>query len=117
MERLTTDNPQGNFETIMNMVYGKDGWQYIRHGETDMPTTDFCLSLCRERGCDDIPPELIGTQEKKDELLCGCLDEMCPIATIYAALSGFGHVRDRLKMYEDAGMMPQEAMKHEGDCR
>lgn len=106
MKRLTTDTPQDNFETIMNMVYGKDGWQYIRHGETDMPTTDFCLSLCRERGCDDIPPELIDTQEKKDELLCGCLYEMCPIATIYAALSGFGHVRYRLKLYEDSGMMP-----------
>ncbi|MCI6373822.1 MAG: hypothetical protein MR821_00825 [Clostridiales bacterium] len=108
MKRLTTDNPQDNFETVMNMVYGKDGWQYIRHGETDMPTTDFCLSLCRERGCDVVPPEFAVTQEEKDWLIFGCLDEMCPIATVYAALSGFGHVRDRLKMYEDAGMMPPE---------
>ena len=34
MNRLTTDHPQNNFETVMNLVYGKDGWQYIRHGET-----------------------------------------------------------------------------------
>lgn len=117
MKRLTTDNPQGNFETIMNMVYSKDGWQHIRHGETDMPTTDFCLSLCRERGCDVVPPEFAVTQEEKDWLIFGCLDEMCPIATVYAALSGFGHVRDRLKMYEDAGMMPPEEKKHDEDCR
>lgn len=30
MNRLTTDHPQNNFETVMNLVYGKDGWQYIR---------------------------------------------------------------------------------------
>ena len=47
MNRLTTDHPQNNFETVMNLVYGKDGWQYIRHGETEMRTTDFCLMLCK----------------------------------------------------------------------
>lgn len=109
MKRLTTDHPDGNFETIMNLVYGKDGWQYIRHGEKDMPTTDFCLGLCKEYRCDDIPPDLIDTEEKKDNLLCGCLDEMCPVATVYAALSGFGHVRDRLKMYEDKDELYRES--------
>jgi hypothetical protein len=32
MNKLVTDNPKNNFEVVMNMVYGKDGWQYIRHG-------------------------------------------------------------------------------------
>ena len=100
MKRLTTDHPTGNFETMMNLVYSKDGWQYIRHGEKDIPTTDFCLGLCAEYGCRFIL-NINDTQDKKDELLCDCLDEMCPIATVYAALSGFSHVRDRLKMYED----------------
>lgn len=113
MKRMTTDNPQDNFETIMNMVYGKDGWQHIRHGENGMPTTDFCLKLCEDQGCN--LPETItgGAQELKDEWLCDCAFSGCPIATVYAALSGFGHVRDRLKMYEDAGMMPPEVQKHE----
>ena len=31
MKRLTTDTPNGNFETILNFVYSKDGWAYIRH--------------------------------------------------------------------------------------
>lgn len=36
MNRLTTDHPKNNFETLTNLVYGKGGWQYIRHGETEM---------------------------------------------------------------------------------
>lgn len=112
MKRLTTDNPQNNFETTMNMVYGKDGWQHIRHGEEGMPTVDFCLTLCKERGCQ--MPDYDGmTNEAKDEMLCDCAFEGCPVATAYAAFSGFGHVRGRLKMYEDAGMVPPEGEKHE----
>ena len=108
MNRLTTDHPQNNFETVMNLVYGKDGWQYIRHGETEMRTTDFCLMLCKERGCTTLEHPM--NDEEKDEFLCDCVFNGCPIATIYAALSGFGHVRARLKMYEDAGiMLPKSA--------
>lgn len=103
MNRLTTDHPQNNFETVMNLVYGKDGWQYIRHGETEMRTTDFCLMLCKERGC--VALEKPMSDEEKDEFLCNCAFNGCPIATIYAALSGFGHVRARLKTYEDAGIL------------
>lgn len=105
MNRLTTDNPQSNFGTMLNMVYGKDGWQYIRHGDDGMLTTDFCLMLCKERGC-AIPEKVTTDNEESDNWLCDCLFSGCPIATVYAALSGFGHVRARLKMYEDAGIAP-----------
>lgn len=27
--RPTTDSPNGNFETILNFVHGKDGWAHI----------------------------------------------------------------------------------------
>ena len=67
MNRLTTDHPQNNFETVMNLVYGKDGWQYIRHGETEMRTTDFCLMLCKERGC--VALENPMSDEEKDEYI------------------------------------------------
>ena len=111
MNRLTTDNPQNNIEVVMNMVYGKDGWQHIRHGEDGMPTVDFCLMLCKERGCTTPDDYGADTNERKDEMLCDCAFENCPVATVYAALSGFGHVRGRLKMYEDADMMPPQAEK------
>lgn len=61
--------------------------------------------LCKERGCVHLNEWV--TEEEKDECLCDCLFEECPIATVYAALSGFGHVRSRLKMYEDAGLEPK----------
>lgn len=113
MNRLTTDHPKNNFETVMNLVYGKDGWQYIRHGGTEMQTTDFCLMLCKERGCVTLNPM---SDEAKDEFLCDCVFDGCPIATIYAALSGFGHVRDRLKKYEDSGITPPKP-SGEGDAK
>ena len=113
MNRLTTDNPQNNFETMLNMVYGKGDWQYIRHGDTDMPTVDFCIMLCEEHGC-QLPESAKISNEAKDEWLCECAPEGCPIATVYAALCGFGHVRGRLKRYEDAGMtLPVEECNHE----
>lgn len=64
-------------------------------------------------GCELSEAITNGTQEMKDQWLCDCLLCDCPVATMYAALSGFGHVRDRLKKYEDAGMMPPEVQKHE----
>ena len=36
LPKMVTDNPQGNFETMLNLIYGKDGWSYIRYGEKDM---------------------------------------------------------------------------------
>lgn len=102
MKRMTTDNPKSNTEKMLNMVYNKDGWQYIRHGNVGIPTVDFCLILCKAIGC-IMPDEcVVVTNELKDEMLCECVFDNCPVATVYAAISGFGHVRDRLKKYEDA---------------
>lgn len=112
MNKLVTDDPKSNFQVIMNMVYGKDGWQYIRFGEEHMLTVDFCLMLCKERKCETPDTYGANTNERKDEMLCECAFDNCPIAAVYAALSGFGHVRGRLKMYEDAGIMPPEAKEN-----
>lgn len=108
MERLTTDNPQNNIETMMNMVFGKDGWFRIRDDGEGKPITDFAIKLCIMRGC-DMAPDMELSQEAKDECLCDCLMEPCPIADVYAALSGFGHIRGRLKAYEDSGLTPERA--------
>lgn len=113
MDRLTTDYPQTNFEMITNLVYAKDGWQYIQHNGKEMQTVDFCLMLCRKYGCmmaEDV------SNEAKDEILCDCVFDGCPIATVYAALSGFGHVRARLKRHEDAGVMPPEPEEGKNDA-
>ena len=55
LPKMVTDDPKGNFEVMLNLVYGKDGRSYIRYSEdgTDgMPITDFCFKkLCPEFGC------------------------------------------------------------------
>lgn len=107
LPRMTTDDPNSIMTTMFNLVYGKDGWQYIRYGERSMLTTDFCLKFCEERGCE--AAREVKDPEEADVLLCECAFEGCAIATMYVALTGFGHVRERLKQYEDAGiMMPRE---------
>ena len=106
MDRLTTDTPKNNFETLLNMVYGKDVWGYIRSGEEDKTIQDFVLELCKEKGCGVAPILDDASLEEKDTFLCDCAFEPCAYADVYAALCGFCHVRSRLKRYEDAGMMP-----------
>lgn len=107
MDRLTTDNPNGNFETILNMVYTKDGWGYIRHDGEGVKITDFCLALCKAKEC-NVEEAETRREEYKDEFLFECAFVGCPIATVYAALCGYCHTRSRLKKYEDAGMWPPQ---------
>lgn len=102
MKRLTTDAPDGNFETALNFVYGKNGWAYIRHdGEhEDVMLTDWAKRQCKLRGCDEVLTE---TPEEIDERLCDCMMDgpICPIALAYCFASQAVHMRGRLKKYED----------------
>lgn len=48
LPKMVTDDPKGNFEVMLNLVYGKDGRSYIRYSEdgTDgMPITDLRLEF------------------------------------------------------------------------
>lgn len=105
LPKMVTDNPQGNFEVMLNLVYAKDGRSYIRYSEdgTDgMPITDFCFKkLCPEFGCSELANQTI-TDEAQDELLFDCVFDNCPVATVYQALCGYEHLRDRLRKHEDA---------------
>lgn len=106
MNRLTSDNPKDNFGTMLNLAYGKDGWAFIRRGDKDIPIQDFVIELCKEHGCETAASIANKSLEEKDNYLCECAFECCPRADVYAALCGFCHVRDRLKLYEDAGIAP-----------
>lgn len=102
MNRLTYDNPEGNFETMLNFVFGQDGWAHIRYDGEDenVPLTKWVKAQCLLRGCDDFPAE---TPQEIDELVCECVRDCpdCPIALAYCFASQAVHLRDRLKMYED----------------
>ena len=71
MKRLTTDNPSGNFETMLNFVYGKDGWAHIRHdGENaDVPLTEWARKQCSKEYCIELPERT----EDIDTEICDCV--------------------------------------------
>lgn len=109
MKRLTTDTPQGNFETTLNFVYGKDGWAHIRSDgdQDDVPLHEWAAKQCRLRGCcalSDFTPEDI------DSTICDCAFDVpgCPVHLAYVFASQAVHLRDRLMMYEDTGLFPKE---------
>jgi len=103
MERLTTDTPNGNFETMLNFVYGKDGWAYIRHdgAHEDIMLTDWAKQQCLLRGCNEVEED---GPEDIDQRLCDCMMEgpTCPIAMAYCFASQAMHLWSRLKTYENA---------------
>ena len=102
MKRLTTDNPQDNFETMVNFVYGKDGWAHIRYdGENEnVPLTEWARKQCLSRACYEFPAK---SAEDIDLEICDCMMDFpdCPVALAYCFASQAVHLRDRLKMYED----------------
>jgi hypothetical protein len=108
MDRLTTDNPKTNFEAMLNMVYSKDEWGYIRHNGASILASDFVLGFCERQKCAYADGHHRMNRVEKDQLLTDCAYFDCPAAAVYAALTGFFHVRSRLKMYEDAGMWPSQ---------
>ncbi|WP_087066432.1 hypothetical protein [Intestinibacillus massiliensis] len=108
MDRLTNDNPQGNFETMLNYVFGKDGYAYIRSdGESDEPVllTEWARKQCLERHCDVAPD---GTPDDVDQSICDCAfyRPECPIFLAYTFACQAVHMRDRCKAYEDAIPFP-----------
>lgn len=106
MKRLTTDHPDGNFETSMNYVFSDDGWACIRHdgNHGNVPLHEWCKHQCLAEGCDYCASD----PETIDEILCDCAiwpteedGKFCPVAMAYTFAVQACHLRDRLKRYED----------------
>ena len=103
MKRLTTETPDGNFETMLNFVFSQDGWAHIRHdgNEGSVPFTQWAKSQCILHGCREFSAE---TPKGIDEEICDCMMmgfPDCPVALAYGFAVQACHLRDRLKMYED----------------
>ena len=103
MKRLTTDTPDGNFATMLNLVFSKDSWAHIRHDgeEGTVPLTQWAKAQCILHGCGEFSAE---TPKEIDEEISDCLMmdfPDCPIALAYGFAVQACHLRDRLKMYED----------------
>lgn len=102
LPRLTSDSPDGNFETMLNFVYGKGGWAHIRSdGETDdVLLTEWTKRQCIAHGCEEFGAE---TPEDIDAAVCDCAFDYgeCPVFLAYTFATQALHLRTRLKMIED----------------
>lgn len=113
MKRLTTDRPEGNVQSTLNLFYIKDKETWIRGGGPapeykDVTLDDFMRRMIKERNVDVKAPE--------DWQAFSCMmaewlmdepeSETGMLAMMYAAAWGFAEIRERLKRYEDTGAMP-----------
>ena len=94
--RLTTDNPLGNFDALMNYAYAKDGNVLIRYAN-NQENMDLCDYIAHHAKCDCA----INAQEVLDGACLECDDFYCPLGRAYFASVQAAELRGRLKMYED----------------
>lgn len=109
MNRLTTDTPHGNFETMMNFAYAKNGEVWIRGAGGDggdMKLNEYIFDVlqgdkyyCEVDRPDDIPEF--------------CLDAcFCELGALFAAATQAAELRARLAAYEDTGLEPEQCAKY-----
>lgn len=94
--RLTTDNPQSNFETMMNFAYSKDRRVVLRFGlgQEDIDLCDY-IAKASQNNCNITPEEVM-------EGACfECDNGYCTLGIFYAVATQAAELRTRLKEYED----------------
>lgn len=99
LRRLTTDNPVGNLETMLNNVYAKDGNAVIRFTDTEdgRENVDICEYFAEL--IKDYCEECTNAEGIKDGDCLEC--QACRCAILYAACVQAAELRERLMMYED----------------
>lgn len=104
MNRLTTDTPNGNFETMMNFAYAKNGEVWLR-GADDGQDAELCAYIAK---C-AFYLELCGITNKDDVIeACGAADCFCELGALFAAATQAAELRARLAAYEDTGLEPEK---------
>lgn len=117
MNRLTTDNPQNNLMTALNLFYAKDGQAWVRGGGPRPDYPDVTLydytratiwKLLKTRSelavlTDDDVQQIMDAW-----LLDGNNSIEGVIATLYTAGWAFAEIRARLAAFEDLEMTPDD---------
>lgn len=95
MKRLTTDNPKGNFENLMNFAFEKDHKAFLSYadGEENAELCSYVSKLANQKGIDLSPEEIMedGLMDFPDK----------DFAVLYYCAIQAAELRARLKMYED----------------
>lgn len=108
MNRLTTDTPHGNFETMINFAYAKNGEVWLR-GADDGKDAELCAYIAKSA----FYLELCGITNKDDVIeACGAADCFCELGALFAAATQAAELRARLAAYEDTGLEPEEVERY-----
>ena len=114
MKPLVTDNPQNNTEQMLNLSFVKNGEVWIRNGGKDgedCKLVDFCRRMCAMSGLcayESVTYEATDDLDTIGDILMDCSGEGCPIGTTYFAMIQAAELRERLRLYENHGVMPDE---------
>ena len=109
MMRLTTDAPETNLESALNLFYAKDGEAWVLRGGSDSANVDVTLfDYIRSAILNTLGPAMsnlndedLGCVLSEGWLFDGNSTVEGLIATLYTAGWAFAELRARLKMYED----------------
>lgn len=109
MERVITDTPNSNTETMLNYAFVKDKNVALRYadGEDDIDLCEYVSRLAKKKGC-NISPESI---MEGSCIECGCVDCDCEVGILYVVAVQAAELRQRLKSYVDTGLTPEEIAK------
>ena len=120
MERLTTDKPENNLQTVLNLFYAKDGQAWVRGGGPWPKYPDVTLNDNIRRAikllatCPQLFDEL--DDQKLSEAMAdwyqdGAESHEGLIGMLYTAGWVCAELRARLKEYEDTELSPAQVVK------
>lgn len=97
MQRMTTDTPQTNMETLMNFAYAKDKEVHLTYGDgmEDVTLADYIVDHAKSD---------FDCAVNREDVINGdsCWECDCPLAVLNAVATQSAELRAKLKKYEDA---------------
>lgn len=102
MNRLTTDKPVGNTERMLNFAYCADGRVKLLYAE-GKDNIDLCEYVAYRATS-------VGCCLTDDDVMDGsCVEDCdCVLSVLYTIAVQAAELRERLKQYENTGLMPDE---------
>lgn len=91
--RLTTDEPNGNYQHLHNCTTIIDKEVYLKDFDANLNLVDYCKEECKAKCNTDIDAEADTFAEYMD---CDCV-----VARFYHMAVGHAELRNRLKTFED----------------
>ena len=95
-KRATNDNPQGNYELLLNYAFVKDRNVLLRYAN-EQENIDLCdyIAFHTKGTCN------LSAQEVLDGACFECDDFSCSLGRVYISAIQAAELRERLKMFED----------------